>query len=373
MVKGSCLTSGSGLTSGSRLRFRGPLTRASGFAGRALAFHLAVRARVAVRAVALHLAMRAGVAGHALRFTLPCGQGLQAQLQLRAVAVRAVQLAICGHAGRGCSAAPRMRASTAFQLTMRAGVSVRAGLAGRAVVLHLAMRAGLQSAQKYFAFPCGHRFLPIPCRRPPRRLLRGAPRRVRSSHAKRDVVVFSIDEVTCVLSLPTSQKKEEETSAPRQKVVSVDSRRVSFFQCLARAPSSSPRRRRVCRDGRLEGPRGRLERGDLPPPEAHAEGVAARHAGHGASRRHPPGSPSAPPRPSARETASRTAKQRDADVDARNRARISPAPVSCLQDTPGRWHHPPSTPLTSSRVRSRRARVRHAFIRPALLCRCVTR
>ena len=185
-------------------------------------------------------------------------------------------------------------------------------------------------------------------------------------------MVFSIDEVTCVLSLPTS-KKEEETADPNKKVVSVDSRRVSFFQCLARAPSSSPRRRRVCRDGRLEGPRGRLERGDLPPPEAHAEGVAARHAGHGASRRHPPGSPSAPPRPSARETASRTAKQRDADVDARNRARISPAPVSCLQDTPGRWHHPPSTPLTSSRVRSRRARVRHAFIRPALLCRCVTR
>jgi hypothetical protein len=173
---------------------------------------------------------------------------------------------------------------------------------------------------------------------------------------------FSFGEVTGVLSLPWKRKRRLVGRKPDKKTFPLTRDPSLSSQCLARAPSSSPRRRRVCRDGRLEGPRGRLECGDLPPPEAHAEGVAARHAGHGASRRHPPGSPSAPPRPSARETASRTAKQRDADVDARNRARISPAPVSCLQDTPGRWHHPPSTPLTSSRVRSLLARVRRGRV-----------
>ncbi len=82
---------------------RSRLTRASGFAGRAVLLQLAMRARVAVRAVAFHLAMRARVAVRAVVF----------HLAMRArVAVRALVL----------------------HLAMRAGVAVRA------LVLHLAVR-----------------------------------------------------------------------------------------------------------------------------------------------------------------------------------------------------------------------------------------
>ena len=109
----------------------------------------------------------------------------------------------------------------------------------------------------------------------------------------------------------------------------------------------------TCRDGSLEGARGRLERGDLPPPEAHAESVAARHAGHGASRRHPPGS-SAPPRRVRCASASRAAKRGDAGAEC---AVESQAPVPLFQDARANGRrHPLSTPAdrptSPSRARS---------------------
>ena len=327
----------------------------------------------------VHLAVRARVTGRAVVTSLPCGHGCSPRSCASPChADRGVRPPSAFHlpCGQGCSPRSRQQAcrraqvyaSTQLFFTLPCGqefasahlpFSLPCGrVAIRAAAFQLAMRAGLQAAQPDFPrLPCGGvdpRRSTSPFRAgiasspyPAVALvasLRGALRRVRSSRA-RDVV-FSIDEVTCVLSLPSSQKKEEETSALRQKSFPL-TRDESLSSSASRARRRRPRGGGACAAmGTSKNPAGGSNV-EIYLIQAHAEGVAARHAEHGASRRHPPGCRRH--RTSARETASRTAKQRDADVDARNRLE-SHSPVSCLRDTPGR-HHPPSTPLTSSHVR----------------------
>ena len=160
---------------------------------RAVVFQPCRAGSAASDAAVFPLAMRAALAVRALvAFTLPCGHGVAGRAEVLQLAVRAVALACAqlyiSHAGRACSPRSRVSACHAGRGCSLADVRSQPCHAGRplqsaqslfslpcagrfavrALVFHLAMRAGFTSAQLVCA-PCRARsyYLFSPCSRRP--------------------------------------------------------------------------------------------------------------------------------------------------------------------------------------------------------------